>query len=118
MSKVSVLNEAGDIIARVEYNNNLDVWDGRNYTCGAVGRHLGITKLKKLNKYILIHGTQWQGERSSAEVVSDEVALQAILKSGNVGLLNERKYARLYEPWVKMRDEEEKEEEEEVIQES
>jgi L-cysteine desulfidase len=79
--------EDGRIIARVNYNSNLDYWDGHNWTCGGVGYHKGITKLKS-GKYVLIYGTQWEGERDYAEVISKEEALQEILRSGNESLLD------------------------------
>jgi hypothetical protein len=69
----------GIVIAQVEYNSNLDHWDGYNWTCGETGRHLGVTQLED-KRFVLIHGTQWQGEKAWAEVVTDEKALQAILK--------------------------------------
>jgi len=80
----------GETVARVERNSNLDVWDGRNMTCGSPGRHLGITRLRKEIEgitFVLIHGTQWQGERDYAELVSDEVAKQAILDAEKDDLL-------------------------------
>lgn len=81
--------EAGDVIAQVEYNDDLDYWDGRNYTCGSTGRHLGCTKLKS-GKYVLIHGTQWEGERDSAEVVTGEELLKAAARTGSMNLVLER----------------------------
>lgn len=66
------------VVARVKYNSCLDHWDGHNWTNGSTGRHLGITRLKN-KKFVLIHGTQWQGDKDHAEIVSDEDALQAIL---------------------------------------
>jgi len=83
---VNVYDENGKVVARVHYNNNLDFWDGHNWTCGSVGRHLGITRLKN-GKFVLIHGTQWEGERDWAEIVSDERALEAILDAENDELL-------------------------------
>ena len=85
---VNVYDEDRRIIAQVEYNNNLDYWDGSNYTCGSVGRHLGVTRLKD-GQYVLIHGTQWQGEQDTAEIVSEDDAIQAILHSKNDDLLVE-----------------------------
>jgi hypothetical protein len=82
------------VIARVRYNQDLDRWDGRNYTCGSTGRHLGITKLKT-GEYVLIHGTQWQGERDTAVIVDPMTALQEILKSGNEELLETKKFIDL-----------------------
>ena len=46
MGKVNVY-EDGKVIARVQYNDNLDYWDGKNWTCGSIGRHLGLTRLRK-----------------------------------------------------------------------
>ena len=91
--------ENGDVIARVRYNSCLDYWDGRNWTNGGVGRHKGLTKLRD-GRYVLIHGTDWQGEKNWAEIISPEQALQEILKSGNTELLNTKKFAglkKLYE---------------------
>lgn len=76
----------GDVIARVHYNNNLDRWNGRDWSCGDVGRHKGLTRLKD-GRFVLIFGTQWQGEQDYAEIISKEEALQEILKSGNEKLL-------------------------------
>jgi hypothetical protein len=86
MAKVNVY-EGGKVIARVQYNDNLDYWDGKNWTCGSMGRHLGLTRLRKSGKYVLIHGTDFQGEQDRAEIVTDEEAYQAIVSSGNIELL-------------------------------
>ena len=91
--KVSVWDN-GVIVARVEYSENLDRWDGRNYTCGSTGRHKGITRLKN-GEYVLIHGTQWQGERDNGEVIDADRALQEIMESENVELLEEKRFAEL-----------------------
>lgn len=96
MGKVNVYDDNGDIVARVEYNDNLDHWDGSNWTSGSTGRHLGLTKLQD-GSYVLIHGTQWQGERDHAEIVSADQALQEILRSGNAELLEERRFSELKE---------------------
>lgn len=94
--KVPVFDEYGEVIAQVEYNENLDFWDGNNHTCGSTGRHMGLTKLASGN-YVLIHGTQWQGESDTAEIVSAKQALSAILRSGNDELLEEEKFKDLKE---------------------
>jgi hypothetical protein len=107
MSKVSVKDEFCNVVASVEYNSILDHWDGSNWTAGSTGRHLGITKLKKLDFFVLIHGTQWQGEQDYAEIVPDEEALQAILRAGHDELLDDPKYSRLKELWESQKDEEE-----------
>ena len=86
MAKVNVY-EDGRVIARVEYNSNLDFWDGKNWTCGSTGRHLGLTRLRKSGQYVLIHGTDFQGEQDRAEIVTDEEAYRAIISSGNIELL-------------------------------
>lgn len=85
MSKMVLIPvfEDGKVIAQVEENNNLDFWDGRNYTSGSTGRHLGYTRLQS-GKWVLIHGTQWQGERASAEVVSAEDLIQAAAKTNHL----------------------------------
>lgn len=98
--RVNVLDENGQVVGRVRYNNNLDWWDGNNWTCGAVGKHKGLTKLKD-GRYVLIHGTQWQGEKDYAEIISPEEALQEILQSGNTNLLNTEKFAELKELYEK-----------------
>ena len=84
---ISVRNENGAIVARVKYNDNLDFWDGSNRTCGSTGHHKGITRLKKTKQFVLIHGSQWQGERNSAEIISDEDAYQEIASSENEELM-------------------------------
>lgn len=94
----------GKVIARVNCSTNLDKWDGHNY-CRGVGQHRGITKLKD-GRFVIIHSTQWQGGSDSAFVVSDEEALQEILESGNMELLEHPKYARLKELYEKMPQEE------------
>lgn len=107
MAKVNVTDEFGNVVARVEYNSNLDTWDGSNRSSGSTGRHLGITKLVKSDQFVLIHGTDWQGERDSAEVVGDEVALQAILRANKEELLDQPKFKRLKELWESIQDDEE-----------
>ena len=94
MSNVNVYNEQREVIARVEYSSNLDYWDGRNWTCGGVGRHKGITRLRD-GRYVLIHGTQWQGEKDWAEVITAKEALQEILRSDNDNMLEWTKFKDL-----------------------
>ena len=92
--RVNVYDENGDVIARVRYNSCLDYWDGRNWQNGGMGRHKGITKLKD-GRYVIIIGTDWQGERDYAYVVDADEALQEILKSGNTELLETKKFYEL-----------------------
>ena len=112
MSKVNVYNDSENVVARVEYNEKLDYWDGRNWTAGSTGRHLGITKLRD-GSFVLIHGSQWESERRSAETVSPETALDAILRSGNTAILEEKKFAELKELMETSLSEEEPDEPEE-----
>lgn len=65
----------------------MDYWDGHNWTCGSAGRHEGLTKLNE--EFVLIHGTQWQGEKEYAEIITEKEAVQRILGSGNTELFNE-----------------------------
>jgi len=73
------------IIGQVSESTNLDYWDGNNYTCGSTGRHKGLTQLSN-DQYVLIHTSQWEGERNSAEAITADQALREILLSGNEGL--------------------------------
>lgn len=84
----------GQVIARVRYNAILDYWDGRNWTNGGTGLHKGLTKLRD-GRYVIIIGTQWQGQRDYAYTVTAEEALDEILKSGNSDLLDTKKFAEL-----------------------
>ena len=80
--------DGDEVVAQVSENTNLDYWDGNNYTCGSTGQHKGLTKLQD-GRYVLIHGTQWQGERDNAEVITAEIALSEILLSGNEELFKD-----------------------------
>lgn len=115
--KVNVY-EYGGVIARVRYNSNLDYWDGSNWTCGSTGHHKGLTKLKN-GQYVLIHGTQWQGEQDWAEAITADQALQEVLQSGNTELLDKPKFSelkKLYEESILQEEEDEDEEAESVEQ--
>ncbi|OPX71333.1 MAG: hypothetical protein A4E36_00099 [Methanoregulaceae archaeon PtaB.Bin009] len=85
---IPVYDENGEVVAEVEYNSNLDFWDGRNHTCGSTGHHKGLTRLES-GEYVLIHGTQWQGERDTAEIINPEQAVKEIVASGNHDLFEE-----------------------------
>jgi hypothetical protein len=56
---------------------------------------------------VFIHGTQWQGEQAYAEIVTDEEALMAILKTNHKERLEDIKYSRLKELWESKKDKEE-----------
>jgi len=77
-----------EIIATVTYNNNLDMWTGSNWQNGGTGRHKGLTILED-GRYVLIHGTDWQGEKDHAEIITKQEALQEILRTGDHELLDE-----------------------------
>ena len=83
-----------DVVARVRYNQDLDYWDGSNNTNGGTGMHKGFTKLKD-GRYVIIIGSQWQGAKDYAYIVSAEEALQEILKSDNGQLLDTKKFVEL-----------------------
>lgn len=86
----------GEIIARVNYNTNLDYWDGRNMSNGGVGYHKGLTKLRD-GSFVIIEGTNWQGGTDIAYICTKEEALQEILESGNDELLEKKRFAELKE---------------------
>jgi len=87
--RIPVYNEDGDIVGRVQYNENLDYWDGHNMSSGSTGRHLGITQLKKSRNFVLIYGTQWQGERDYAQIATIEEAVKEVLRTGHDEILTE-----------------------------
>ena len=74
------------IIARVNYNERLDYWDGSNWTNGGVGLHKGITKLRKPHDpkmpYVIIIGSQWQGSKDFGYAVTALEAAQEICRAG------------------------------------
>ena len=102
----------GVVIARVRYNQDLDFWNGRNWQNGGMGRHKGITKLKD-GRYVIIVGSDWQGERDYAYVVDADEALQEILKAQRLELLDTKKFAELKKLYEEQMVQEEEEEEEE-----
>jgi hypothetical protein len=85
---VNVYNENDEIIEDVDYNNKLDVWDGSNFQSGGTGQHKGLTRLEN-GKFVLIHGSDWQGVRDYGEIISRSEALQEILNSRDLDLLDE-----------------------------
>lgn len=93
---VNVFDRSGEIIADVDYNNNLDRWNGQNWQSGGTGKHRGLTRLED-GRFVLIHGSDWQGVESYAELISKEDALQEILKSRDLDLLDEFELRGLYE---------------------
>ncbi len=100
-----------EIVGRVRYNSNLDFWNGRQWGNGGVGNHLGLTKLKN-GEFVLIHGTDWIDETDWAVIVSKEIALKEVLKSGNEVLLNTKRFRELKELYERLEEETEDLEEE------
>ena len=93
-----------EVIARVRYNSNLDYWTGSNWENGGTGRHKGLTKLRD-GRYVLIHGTQWDGERDYGITISAGQALQEILRSNNMDLLKTKKFRELREMYKELETE-------------
>ena len=93
--KVNVYNTNMEVIATVEYNNNLDVWNGSNWQNGGTGLHLGITRLDD-GRLVLIHGTDWQGRHDHAEIISEKQAYQNIKKYDD-SLLTDPDYPEFHE---------------------
>lgn len=85
---VNVYNENNEIIADVDYNNKLDTWNGNNWQSGGTGQHKGLTRLEN-GKFVLIHGSDWQGVQDYGEIISRAEALQEILNSRDLDLLDE-----------------------------
>ena len=86
-----------EIIAVVKYNNNLDVWNGSNWQNGGTGRHLGISAIMNKDgekRFVLIHGSDWEGQSDYGEIISDEHAFQKIMRY-NPELLDEDKFESL-----------------------
>ncbi|GAA3647472.1 hypothetical protein [Asaccharospora irregularis] len=96
MIKVYSSREKEEIIGVVNYNTNLDYYDGRNLCNGGVGCHKGITKLKK-GEYVLVLTYDWENKDDYAYVVSDEEALMEIISSNNYELLEQGRFKRLKE---------------------
>jgi hypothetical protein len=75
------------IVARVNYNQRLDYWNGNNMQNGGMGRHKGITKLRKpvdpKKPYVIIIGSQWQGSTDYGYLVTAQEAAQEVMQSGD-----------------------------------
>ncbi|MDU7150102.1 MAG: hypothetical protein E6300_16625 [Clostridium sp.] len=91
---VNVYNDCNKIIGRVSYSENLDYFYNGNFQNGGVGLHKGLAKLKN-GKYVLIYGSNWQGDRDYAKVISKTDALDEILESENLSLLDEPRFKEL-----------------------
>lgn len=91
---INIINEDGRVIGRVMANTNLDYWDGRNHQHGGHGHHLGLT-IRKNGDLVLIHTSQWQGDQDWAEVITEDEAIQAILRADAIDLLEEPRFKKL-----------------------
>ena len=78
MAKVRLF-DGDEVVGLVPYVENLDHWDGHNWTSGSTGHHLGIGRLKD-GGYYVCYGTQWEGERDYAEKISKKEAQNLCLK--------------------------------------
>lgn len=84
------------VIGRVTYSENLDRWTGSNWENGGTGRHKGLARLKD-DSYVVIHGTNWQGETDTAHIVTAQEAAELIVASGNLELLEDVRFRDLKE---------------------
>ena len=88
MYRIPVYEQEGrpdaQIVARVQYNQMLDNWNGSNWQRGGVGRHLGLTILRD-GTPVLIYGTNWQGERDYGVAVTQREAIHAIMGTDDAG---------------------------------
>lgn len=92
--KVGVYDE--DIkIGEVEYNQNLDYWDGSNWCHGRNDRHLGVAKWKN-GRYVIIHGDDLEGHRDWAQETSRKEAYK-LIKEFKPELFEEEEFEELLE---------------------
>jgi len=89
MGKVNVLDEEGKIIARVEYNSNLGKGNGNTD-----GYDDGITKLKD-GRYVFIIGKKFNGDTVHAKIITDDEAIQEIIKREKFELLEDPRFRDL-----------------------
>lgn len=111
MGKVKVYKDGSELIGVVNYNEHLDYYVGTNCQNGGFGYHKGITKLKN-GEFVIIEGSDYQGHESQAYVVTDKQALIEIIGSGNLELLELKKFKKLkdlYEKTMLIEDESEDE---------
>ena len=101
MGKVNVYENKwcyGDVVARVNYNNDLDYRDGRNWSNGGIGMHKGITVLRDGGFVIII---SCLGCRDYGYIVDADEALQEVLNSYNEEILENPRFKALKELAVK-----------------
>lgn len=91
--KVGIYEETRTI-GEVEYNQNLDYWDGSNWRNGGIGSHLGVAKWK--DEYVIIYGTDLEGHRDYAEKISPKEAYK-LIKEFKPALFEEEEFEELLE---------------------
>lgn len=80
-------SKTGKCVGNAVYTQNLDYWDGSNWSNGGVGRHKGLTKLD--GRFVLIYGNDTQRHRDYGEIISEERAIQEIINAGKFEYLDE-----------------------------
>jgi|SRR5690554_2134137 len=80
-------NEWQEIIEVEDQGFNCDRWDGNNLTTGGTGLSLIVYRTKD-DRYLVIHGTSWQGEDDQATVFDKQDFLEYMTK------INREKEAR------------------------
>lgn len=78
---VPLFDENGMAIGRVNCQYNCDIWDGHNWQNGGAGNHRGVGKTTT-GKFYIIHGSDWEGVQSTANIVSKEEAESLAIASG------------------------------------
>lgn len=71
-------DETSERVTDVEITDsvNLDEWNGHDWQTGGIGSHVSVAKVltedgdKAEGEYLVIYRSQWQGEHTTAEVVS------------------------------------------------
>jgi len=76
--KVPLYDHKDKVLGVVNYTANLDFWDGHDHSSGVPGEHIGIGKCQK--GWYVCHGTQWEGRKGHARLVTEEFAKQLCLK--------------------------------------
>ncbi len=70
--------DCGIITGTVSYTSNLDHWDGKTWSSGTNGYHLGCGVLEN-GKYFLCYSWRHMKELAHAKVVPDYEAKQTVL---------------------------------------
>lgn len=76
-------------VGMVKLNTILDTFNEECWSYGGVGSHLGLTKLRMaINglSYVLIYSSDWAETENYGALVTENVAKQAVLRTGNKDL--------------------------------